>query len=62
VRAATVRPVARVTGHRENLGQGLETFACDGGPLRGSVWVDLGVLLELARRAELSVQDLALLT
>jgi hypothetical protein len=40
----------------------LESFACDGGPLRDSVWVDLGVLLELAKRAELGVQDLALLT
>jgi hypothetical protein len=45
-----------------SVGRGLEAFACDGGPLRGSVWVDLRVLLELAKRAELSVQDLALLT
>jgi hypothetical protein len=58
------RPVARVAKptREGDIIRGLESFAFDGGPLRGSVWVDLGVLLELAKRAELGLQDLALLT
>jgi hypothetical protein len=64
VRAPVGRPVVGVAKpNREgDIGRGLESFACDGGPLRDSVWVDLGVLLELAKRAELGIQDLALPT
>jgi hypothetical protein len=64
VRAPVGRPVVGVAQLTRGggIGRGLESFACDGGPLRGSVWMDLEVLLELAKRAELGIQDLALLT
>lgn len=47
---------------REGSGRGSKAFACAGGPVSGSVLVDIGVLLELAMRAGLSLVDLAVLT
>lgn len=57
------RPVVKANRLiEEDIVRGLESFACKGGPLKRSMWVDFGVLLELARRAKLGLLTKAGLT